>query len=315
MKPDVCIGITTWNSSRLLAACLRSVRETTSGLRVQLEVVDNLSSDASASIAEQFGARVRSVHCSQTVALNMLLRASRAPVTLLMHADVVLLADAWFKVCVEHLAGDVALISPEDIGCGPWTRPYGRGKPESCFMLFETSRARRCMEWKWRKKLRMPWPQRELHFESGHVTHDLPETLSARGYTWHPMRVHASPELAGAPYAPPFIPEYWEERLGRLRYAMGNFYSLDGVITHYHNWYDRVAKDVPTDSKETTLGGGRGLPVAFLAAGTDRFLSDLGAGCLQIPDILRPTPEPRVTLRHEPDLNKPWPASGTPAGS
>ena len=69
-------------------------------------------------------------------------------------------------------------------------------------------------------------------------------------------------------YIPPFTPEYWSEDLSYLRYAMGNFYSLDGLITHYHNWFDRVPKDVPIDVLETTEGNGKGLPLAFLSLGT-----------------------------------------------
>lgn len=310
MKPDICIGITTWNSALFLPTCLMAVRQVTPGLRVQLEVVDNRSCDGTPAIAAKHGARVRSTLCSQILALNMLLRTSRAPVTLLMHADVVLLSPDWYAACARRLVDNVALVSPEDIGCGPLTRPYGRGKPESCFLLFDTAKVRHCMEWKLRPRFRVPWPERHLHLEAAYVTHDLPQTLATRGYTWHAMRVHASPELPGHGYVPPFIPEYWDDRLGRLRYAMGNFYSLDGCLTHYHNWYDRVGKDVPEESRETTEGEGRGLPVAFLSAGSRRFLSDFAAGQVRLPDVGQAQPEPRATTRHVPDLGRPWPPSG-----
>lgn len=308
MTPDLCIGITTWNSATFLPACLDGVRKTTDGLRVQLEVVDNLSRDGSAEIAVQYGAHVRRVGCGQSRALNMLLRASQAPYTLLMHSDVVLLSREWVQACTAKLSGTTALVSPEDVGCGPMTRPYGRGKPESSFLLFATSKIRRCLEWKLNKRYRIVWPQRELNLDASHVTHSLPDTLARHGYSWQYMKVHVSPDVSlGDVYVPDFIPEYWDERLGHLRYAMGNFYSLDGVVTHYHNWYDRVRKDVPANSRATTEGGGRGLPVAFLSAGTRRFLGDLAAGRLHLPDVGLPMPEPRETTRHNPDTGRAWP--------
>lgn len=89
---------------------------------------------------------------------------------------------------------------------------------------------------------------------------------------------------------------------------MGNFYSLDGVITHYHNWFDRVPKGVPMDSLETTEGEGRGLPLAFLSAGTRRFLDDLAAGAVSLPSVSAPDPQPAVTPRFVPDLGRPFDA-------
>jgi hypothetical protein len=90
---------------------------------------------------------------------------------------------------------------------------------------------------------------------------------------------------------------------------MGNFYSLDGQITHYHNWFDRVSKNVPMDSHETTEGQGKGLPLAFLSLGTRTFLTDLQAGRLILPSSNEPQPEPRITPRHVPDLNRPFSAA------
>jgi hypothetical protein len=120
------------------------------------------------------------------------------------------------------------------------------------------------------------------------------------------MRVHASPGEPAPVYTPPFTPEYWSEALGRLRYGMGNFYSLDGDITHYHNWFDRVPKDVPLDSLETTDGAGKGLPSAYLSLTTRRFLEDLEAGRLVLPDAHEPPLTPTATPRHEPDLTRPF---------
>jgi len=307
MALDLFVGVTTWNSELFLPHCLEAIRRTTSGLRMELGVVDNKSTDRSVEIARDFGARIRIEYCRQAIALNRLLAMSTARVTLLLHSDVILLSNRWFEVCDRHLQGNVALLSPEDIGCGPLTRPYGAGMPESCFLLFDTKKAKAMREWVWtRRKKVIPWPERKLDFDDYYVTHDLPDTLARHGFTWKPMRVHASPRESGPVYRPQFTPEYWSEKLGHLRYAMGNFYSLDGEITHYHNWFDRVPKDVPLDSRETTEGEGKGLPTAFLSLGTRTFLDDLARNDVRLPSLDEPDPVPMETPRHEPDLHRPY---------
>lgn len=306
MKRELFVGVTTWNSELFLEHCLRSIRNTTDGLQVRIGVVDNLSTDRSVEIARDFGAEVHIEYCSQAIALNRLLAMSDARHTLLMHSDVVLLSPKWYQTCAHHLSGNIALVSPEDIGCGPLTRPYGAGKPESCFMLFDTEKARRARTWKWIRRRGIPWPIYHFNFDDYYVTHDLPETLGRAGLTWQAMKVHASPSEHMAVYTPPFTPEYWADEFSYLRYGMGNFYSLDGQVTHYHNWFDRVPKDTPIDSLETTEGQGKGLPLAFLSLGTRRFIEDLEANCLRLPSPDEPQPEPKVTPRHKPDLNRPF---------
>jgi len=306
MKRELFVGITTWNSELFLEHCLRSIRKTTDGIAVRIGVVDNRSQDRSAEIARDFGAEVHVEYCSQAIALNRLLAMSDARHTLLMHSDVVLLSPDWYGTCARHLNGNVALVSPEDIGCGPLTRPYGAGKPESCFMMFDTAMARQTRTWKWIRRRGIPWPIFHLDLEDYYVTHDLPQTLKRKGFTWCPMKVHASPSEPKPVYEPPFTPEYWSEELSYLRYGMGNFYSLDGAVTHYHNWFDRVPKDIPADSLETTEGQGKGLPLAFLSHGTRRFLADLEAGAVVLPMADEPQHLPQATPRHEPDLTQPF---------
>jgi glycosyltransferase involved in cell wall biosynthesis len=306
MKHDLFVGVTTWNSELFLEQCLRSIIRTTDSVDVSIGVVDNMSTDRSVEIARDLGARVHREHCSQAIALNRLLEMSQARHTLLIHSDVILLSPQWYEVCSRHLTGNVALVSPEDIGCGPLTRPYGAGKPESCFMMYDTAKARQARTWTWVRRKGIPWPRLHLDLEDYYVTHDLPETLGRRGLTWQPMRVHASPREEGVSYRPPFTPEYWSEEFGQLRYGMGNFYSLGGQITHYHNWFDRVPKDVPIDSCESTEGNGRGLPLAFLSWGTRNFLNDLAAGTLLLPRPDEPARQPKTTPRHEPNLARPF---------
>ena len=306
MKTDLFVGVTSWESERFLEHCLLSIRNTTGGLRVRVGVVDNASKDRSVQIARDMGAEVRVERCSQAIALNRLLGMSRARHTLLLHSDVILLSPRWYEVCANHIEGSVALVSPEDVGCGPLTRPYGAGMPESCFLLFDTEKVRRCRTLAWVRRRGIPLPSLRVDLDHYYVTHDLPRTLGRRGYTWVPMRVHASPREAEPVYTPPFTPEYWSEELSFLRYAMGNFYSLDREVTHYHNWFDRVPKDVAVDSTETTEGAGKGLPLAFLSLGTRRFLEDLVAGHVRIPSPIEPPRIPQVTPRHAPDLARPF---------
>jgi len=306
MAVELFVGVTTWNSEMFLEDCLASIRRTTDPKTARIGVVDNVSTDRSVEIARDFGAKVHVERCSQAIALNRLLDMSDGRRTLLLHSDVILLSPRWYPVCDARMTGNVALVSPEDIGCGPLTRPYGKGKPESCFMLFDTEKARRMRTWTWIRRRRIPWPVLRLDLEDYYVTHDLPETLARRGYTWVAMTPHGSPRETAPAYQPAFTPQYWAPEFAYLRYGMGNFYSLDGEITHYHNWFDRVPKDVPLDSRETTEGAGKGLPLAFLSLGTRRFLDDLRDGRLVLPDPSEPQPEPREAPRHEPDLNRPF---------
>jgi len=312
LKADLFVGVTTWESELFLEHCLRSVRRCTEGVKLRVGVVDNVSSDRSVEIAHDLGAEVHVERCSQAIALNRLLAMSEARHTLLIHSDVVLLSPTWYPTCSRHLAGNVALVAPEDVGCGPLSRPYGAGMPESCFLLFDTPKAREARTLTWVKRRGIPFPERRLDLDHYYVTHDLPDALGRRGFAWKAMRVHASPKDASAAYEPPFTPEYWSEELSFLRYAMGNFYSLDGEITHYHNWFDRVSKAVPPDSLETTDGDGRGLPLAFLSQGTRRFLEDLEAGAVVLPSPDEPARTPVQTPRHAPDLTRPF---GSVAGS
>jgi glycosyltransferase involved in cell wall biosynthesis len=180
VRDDLFVGVTTWNSELFLEHCLRSIQATTDGARVRVGVVDNLSSDRSAQIAADMGADVRVERCSQAIALNRLLSMSSARHTLLLHSDAILVSSRWYDICARRLVGNCALVSPEDIGCGPLTRPYGAGMPESCFLLFDTDKARRARTWAWTRRCGIPWPRLHLDLDDYYVTHDLPRTLRRR---------------------------------------------------------------------------------------------------------------------------------------
>ena len=238
--PDLFVGITSWNSTLFLPHCLDSLRRTCAGIRTHICVLDNASGDASPSIAREAGAEVIVRRCSQPEALQALVRRSDAAFTLLLHADVILLDPGWFQLCTSRLQGDTVLVSPEDIGCGPLTRPFGVGMPESSFLLFRTDGLRRSRRLIWRRRHRLPWPSREFDFSGPHVTHHIPRRLRERGFDWQPMQVHVSNAAAAPLFQPDADVTLWTDELAYLRYGLGNFYGLEGRITHYHNWYDRI---------------------------------------------------------------------------
>src|SRR5262245_28092398 len=264
-RPECFIGITSWNSEGFLGHCIDQVHRTTRG-RARVVVLDNVSTDRSAGVARARRAEVIVRKCSQPQALNALLKMSRSRYTLLIHSDVILLHDDWLDFCAAEMLGNVALVAPEDIGCGPYTRPWGKGMPESSFLFFDTRKAMSTRKVFWRQRFKMKLPYRAFDFRGDHITYNVPTALAARGHTWRMMDVHTSSREPEPLYVLNFKPNYWWESLPYLRYGLGNFYSLDGQITHYHNWFDRVdlaAHDLDPKSAETIPPEG-GIPTAYL---------------------------------------------------
>jgi len=290
--PDLFVGITSWNSELFLPHCLDALRSRTPSVSMEICVLDNGSTDRSAQFARERGATVLVRSCTQPEALQALVKRSRSPFTLLLHADVIVLDPDWFERCSATLSGTTVLVSPQDIGCGPLTRPFGAGMPESSFLLFRTDGLRRCRSLTWHRRHRIPVPRREFDFSGGHVTHNIPMRLAERGLGWRPMDVYisnAEPEPLFIPEQPPSL---WSEELGHLRYGLGNFYGLDGRITHYHNWYDRVITSQGATGAASPPGR-RSFPPAFINAYSQRFLMDYQAGRVDLPRNLttdrRPT--------------------------
>src|SRR5947207_2713655 len=160
---DLFVGVTTWNSAAFLPVSLEALRKNTDAKRTRLMILDNNSTDDTIAIARSFGAEVVwRKQSSQGAALIDLFNSSRSEFTLLLHADVVLLTPQWFEASTRHLAGNVALVSPEDIGCGPYTRPWGRGMPESSFLLFRTALGRKTRRWYKRQRFKLTIPFRGI---------------------------------------------------------------------------------------------------------------------------------------------------------
>lgn len=278
------IGITTWNSEQFLAICLDSLRRTAPD--AEIVILDNESSDDTLAIAGRFDARIVVKRSGQGDALDALATLSKRPFTLLIHADVVMISPIWVETVLKRFKANVALVSPEDIGCGPFTRPHGRGKPESSFMCFETRHIDKLRVRRWMRKFRLPYYKSRVDFYGEHVTYNLPMRLADAGLTWFPMKVHVSEYRERPYYVPTFKLLHWMVEMGHLRYGLGNFYSLDGVVTHYHNWYDRrVDRTKKFEPTETLEINGGGVPVEYLKAYSERFIADYKSGQVVIPAV------------------------------
>lgn len=283
---ELTIGVTAWNSAPFLGPCLESIRATI-GRRARVIVHDNDSTDGSGAVAARAGAEVVRGRCTQAAALNRLFAMSNSPYTLLMHADVVMLHSNWFNICLRRFDDDVALVCPEDIGCGPYTRFWGSGKPDCSFMLLDSRKARAARSWFSIQRFKIKWPYRALDLGGEHVAYNLAGPLAHAGYRIALMDVHPSPADLQPPFALSFTPKYWREGFERLRYGLGNFCSSDGEITHYHNWYDRSgAADAEIDlGSPVQYPHEGGFPLAWLQASSRRFLSDWEAGAVRFPDL------------------------------
>lgn len=280
MKQDLFIGIPTWNSSLFLEANLKQIRTTCDGLKYTIGILDNCSSDSSVSIARDYGCKVEVHEYLLPDALNRLASWSKAQFTLFMHADTILLNNDWFILCTDKLKGATVLISPQDIGCGPFTRPWGKDKPESSFMLFRTTKLRNLKNIRWVRRFRLKVPLRRINFYSPNVTHYLPDELKQRQMNWQAMKVHTSRHLDEAIYQPEPDAKCWSKELAVLEYGLGNFYSIDGTITHYHNWYERLLDTENMQRKpDQTM-----IPIDYIVQRTHKFLVDLEARKVSLPD-------------------------------
>jgi glycosyltransferase involved in cell wall biosynthesis len=287
-QAQLFIGIATWNSARFLEPCLSQIEATCAGLRYQIGIVDNGSTDGTVALARNHGCKVEIRDSLFPDALNRLVSWSRAPFTLLMHSDTILLNADWFRICSARLVGSNALISPQDIGCGPFTRPWGKGMPESSFLLFRTADLLRMRYIRWVRRFRIRWPQPVVNFYSPHATHFLPAELQRRNLSWVPMKVHTSRPLVESLYTPGAGAKCWDPELAHLEYGLGNFYSIDGTFTHYHNWYERLLDNEQSHRQPDQSG----IPLDYVGQRSRHFLEDLRAGRVKLPEISTPEREP-----------------------
>lgn len=281
------IGITSWNSELFLECCLSAIAKTTSAINTRVVVLDNCSDDGSAEIARSYQVEFICEAMSQPDALNKLLSISEAEYTLLIHADTILLSDRWFDVCVKHVTEKTILVSPEDIGCGPMTRDFGRGHPESSFLFLNTVEAKKIRHWRV-KKQRYKIPTRFelcLDFFGPHITHNLVDVITRNDKQCKLMSVLPSRSLSQPIYRPDHISNHWSDDIGHLEYGLGNFYALDDTVTHYHNWFDRIGVHGGMKNALTTGKNNQGFPVQFVHEYTSSFINDFWNNSINIPEV------------------------------
>ena len=284
--PELRIGVTCRNDRAALELCLDSIERTTRDVELEVVVIDNESQDGSAEVAAAKGAKVLVRPWTQTESINYLLGSARAAYTLLLHSDVVLLEDGWFPHLAARLVGNVALVSPDDSGLGPHLRAaYGSGHPESSFLLWRTALARKIRrvhpsEFLRRARVRLPLT-RTLDLYNLHLTHRLAADLADRGLTWTPMTVLPSP--CTEPWYRHEVPAgaNWDPDWASFEYGFGNFYGLDGRITHYHQWCARHSELDPSELNDD------GIPIRFLTEAASRFRRDYAAGTVRTPVLSR----------------------------
>lgn len=289
-RTELFIGITSWNSARFLALCFDGIKRTTQNINTEVVVFDNCSEDESVEVAIANGARVVRDAKNQGDALNILLNQSDAEHTLLIHSDVVLLSTTWFQCCLRHFKenSDLALISPEDIGCGLMSRSFGAGHPESSFMLFKTEAVKAMRQWKVvRRRFLIPRKLgNRFDFYGKHVTHNISALLKKHNKTWIKMKPLYSNMLNEPRYKTDVEgASLWSSSLAYLEYGLGNFYSLGGQITHYHNWYERADRYEKLPNMLTTEPNNGGYPLDYIKQYTEQFMSDYLGNSINLPTV------------------------------
>ena len=280
MANELYVGITTWNDEIFLPYCLEALKKTLEGIDYKIFITDNGSEDNTLDIARQYTKYIRVKRETQPNALNFLVSQSKAERTLLIHSDVIMLSHDWYQLCNAYLNNGSVLVSPEDIGLGNYQRTFGAGKPESSFMLYDTA---------WLKRVRRFYPKRlakrllrrpnkafyGFDFYGEHVTYNIPKIISNGNRNWTMMKVHPSTRQC----TPIHVSgdSKWMADPAFRSYGYGNFYSVDGVVTHYHNWFARW---------ESQFGVGNskwGVPASMIKSYSLRFLEDYKNDSIEYP--------------------------------
>ena len=125
-----------------------------------------------------------------------------------------------------------------------------------------------------------------LSFDGPHLTHGLVDLFARHNKKVALLKVLYSNVQTSAVYQQPKVSSSeWLPALAHLDYGLGNFYTIDGVVSHYHNWYDRVSVHRYMRDAETTEPDNQGYPVEFVKQYTDRFIQDYYANELSLPSV------------------------------
>lgn len=288
---ELFIGMTTWDDAFFLPTSLQSIKNCFDGIvEYTVCVIDNESKDKSREIAADFGCNVIVKASSQADALNILLDRSNGKFTLFLHSDVALLTRELWRLLNVSIDARNVLVSPEDIGMGEfWRRSYGAGMPESSFMFWKTEQALKLRsfslyrKWNLGSLLRHPLyyiPKQRFDFYGPHITHRIPAILELKGLSWTQMGVHSTPKARQQWYENKDADAKWSNDWAQYEYGFGNFYSLKGCFSHYHNW---LTRELSPNNPARRLNG-NGVPIAFIRGYTERFINDFQKNTIRFPE-------------------------------
>jgi glycosyltransferase involved in cell wall biosynthesis len=118
---DISVVIPTFNSSRTIVACLKSIHNQTSQCHEVL-VVDRFSGDGTAAIAKALGATTIQAKANRSLARNIGLEVSASSNVLFVDSDMIL-SPTVIEECSECLDDHDAVLIPEvSIGSGFWAK-------------------------------------------------------------------------------------------------------------------------------------------------------------------------------------------------
>lgn len=140
MRDRITVVVTTRNSAATLDACLVSIRKQTAS--VELVVVDNFSTDATAQIAERYADRFERFGPERSRQRNHGARVGSGEWLLFLDSDMSLETDTVEECLSVSKSGSSAVIIPEiSIGTGFWARC--KALERSCYVGDNTIEAAR----------------------------------------------------------------------------------------------------------------------------------------------------------------------------
>jgi GT2 family glycosyltransferase len=150
---QIAAVVVNFNAGEELREALQSIRAEAAGSEWEAVVVDNASSDGSASIATEFAPRIRLLCNGENVgfgrAVNQGVRATSAPAVLIMNPDCRLLPGSLTTMRAELDAHrQCAVVGPRVLDPDGAVQGSVRGDPDMLTGLFgRTSRLRRLLPW------------------------------------------------------------------------------------------------------------------------------------------------------------------------
>jgi len=141
--PSVCVSIVTYNSGRYIRRCLDAVRSQ-QGVRVDVVVVDNASTDGTRKVLEGYRGFIRAIYNSRNVgfaeAQNQAIRCAGAEWVLALNPDV-LMQPGFIRSLVEagEMDSSVGAVCGKLLSIGPGFQPLAERLIDSAGLYFTPS--------------------------------------------------------------------------------------------------------------------------------------------------------------------------------